>query len=84
MNPKTILLRMVVLIATMMSAIGANAPKVYANNTPSNTTLASFATLKLVNNQLCTSNGNPIQLRGWSTHGSLFKYCYDDKEDSKE
>ena len=81
MKPTSIIQRLVILLITLMSAIGANAPKVYANNTPSNTTLASFATLKLVNNQLCTSNGNPIQLRGWSTHGSLFKYCYDDKED---
>lgn len=37
--------------------------------------------LKLVGNQLCTADGNPIQLRGWSTHGSWFKSCYDDEQD---
>ena len=41
----------------------------------------SLASLKLVNNQLCNSDGNPIQLRGWSTNGSWFKHCYDDKND---
>ncbi|MBO4530406.1 MAG: cellulase family glycosylhydrolase [Paludibacteraceae bacterium] len=37
--------------------------------------------LKLVGNQLCTESGKPIQLRGWSTHGSWFKHCYDDEGD---
>lgn len=37
--------------------------------------------LKLVGNQLCTADGKPIQLRGWSTHGSWFKGCYDDEQD---
>ena len=37
--------------------------------------------LKLVGNQLCTESGKPIQLRGWSTHGSWFKGCYDDEGD---
>ncbi|MBO4805495.1 MAG: cellulase family glycosylhydrolase [Paludibacteraceae bacterium] len=37
--------------------------------------------LTLVGNQLCTESGRPIQLRGWSTHGSWFKYCYDEEED---
>ncbi len=37
--------------------------------------------LKLVGNQLCTADGKPIQLRGWSTHGSWFKNCYDDEQD---
>ena len=39
MNPKTILHRLVVLIATMMSAIGANAQEAYACYTSGNTTL---------------------------------------------
>lgn len=42
---------------------------------------ANFKSLKLVGHQLCTEDGNPIQLRGWSTHGSWFKYCYDDEQD---
>ena len=42
MNPKNILLRMVVLIATMMSAIGANAQEAYACYTSSNTTLTFY------------------------------------------
>lgn len=37
--------------------------------------------LKLVGNQLCSQNGEPIQLRGWSTHGSWFKHCYSNKSD---
>ena len=37
--------------------------------------------LKLVGTQLCTESGKPIQLRGWSTHGSWFKECYDEEED---
>ena len=42
MNPKTILHRLVVLIATMMSAIGANAAEAYACYTPSNATLTFY------------------------------------------
>lgn len=37
--------------------------------------------LKLVGNQLCTESGKPIQLRGWSTHGSWYKYCADEEQD---
>ena len=37
--------------------------------------------LKLVGNQLSSETGEPIQLRGWSTHGSWFMGCYDDRSD---
>lgn len=37
--------------------------------------------LKLVGNQLCSQDGTPVQLRGWSTHGSWFMGCYDQKDD---
>lgn len=37
--------------------------------------------LKLVGNQLSSQDGQPVQLRGWSTHGSWFKGCYDDLSD---
>ena len=42
---------------------------------------ATVKSLKLVDNQLCTSDNKAIQLRGWSTHGSWFKNCYDDLSD---
>ena len=42
---------------------------------------AQIKSLKLINNQLCTNDNLPIQLRGWSTHGSWYKQCYDDKGD---
>ena len=42
MNPKTILHRLVVLIATMMCALGANAQEAYACYTPENTTLTFY------------------------------------------
>lgn len=38
--------------------------------------------LKLVGNQLSTADGQPIQLRGWSTHGKNWQgSCFDDKGD---
>ncbi len=43
--------------------------------------VATWGRLKLVGNQLCSESGQPIQLRGWSTHGSWFMGCYDDKSD---
>ena len=51
------------------------------NNPSGNNYINEWGRLKLVGNQLCSESGNPIQLRGWSTHGSWFKYCYDDKGD---
>ena len=30
--------------------------------------MANLQSLKLVNNQLCTADNNPVQLRGWSTN----------------
>jgi len=29
----------------------------------------TWGKLKLVGNQLCSEKGEPVQLRGWSTHG---------------
>lgn len=43
--------------------------------------VSEWGKLKLVGNQLSSQDGKPIQLRGWSTHGSWFKGCYDDKSD---
>ena len=41
--------------------------------------------LKLVGNQLSSEKGEPIQLRGWSTHGKASGWglygCFDDKSD---
>ena len=42
MKPKTLLLRMVVLLITLMSALGANAAEAYACYTPGNTTLTFY------------------------------------------
>ena len=72
MNPKTILLRMVVLIATMMSAIGANAQEAYACYTPENTTLTFY-----YDNQRNSRPGTTYNLNmgeeedtGWDTDGT--------------
>lgn len=43
--------------------------------------VSEWGKLKLVGNQLSSQDGKPIQLRGWSTHGSWFKGCYDDRDD---
>lgn len=53
----------------------------YSNNPGQNNYVDAWGKLKLVGNQLCSEAGEPIQLRGWSTHGSWFKSCYDDKDD---
>ena len=71
MNPKNILLRMVVLIATMMSAIGANAQEAYACYTESNTTLTFY-----YDNQRNSRPGTTYNLNmgeedtGWDTDGT--------------
>lgn len=44
--------------------------------------LSNLQALKLVNNQLCTADNTPIQLRGWSTHElSSMREFADDKTD---
>ena len=72
MNPKTILLRMVVLIATMMSSLGANAQEAYACYTPENTTLTFY-----YDNQRNSRPGTTYNLNmgeeedtGWDTDGT--------------
>lgn len=46
-----------------------------------NASVQQWGQLKLVDRQLCSQDGKAIQLRGWSTHGSWYSYCFDDKED---
>lgn len=53
----------------------------YSSNPVSNNYVQQWGKLKLVGNQLSSESGEPIQLRGWSTHGSWFKGCYDDQKD---
>ena len=72
MNPKTILLRMVVLIATMMSSLGANAQEAYACYTPENNTLTFY-----YDNQRNSRPGTTYNLNmgeeedtGWDTDGT--------------
>ena len=44
--------------------------------------VSSWGKLKLVGNQLCSESGNPVQLRGWSTHGKNWQgSCFDEKSD---
>ena len=44
--------------------------------------MASLQPLKLVNNQLCTADNNPVQLRGWSTNDyKNFRVSCDEKAD---
>ena len=57
MNPKTILHRMVVLIATMMCALGVNAAEAYACYTPENTTLTFY-----YDNQRSSQSGTTYDL----------------------
>lgn len=45
--------------------------------------VAKWGKLKLVGNQLSSASGEPVQLRGWSTHGYQWsgKSCFDDEKD---
>lgn len=46
------------------------------------TPVEQWGRLKLVGNQLSSEKGEPIQLRGWSTHGKNWHSgCFDDKTD---
>lgn len=51
----------------------------------SNDYVKDWGELKLVGNVLCTENGRPVQLRGWTTHGQQWSciHCYDDEVDFK-
>lgn len=53
----------------------------YSSNPGSNNYVQQWGKLKLVGNQLSSESGEPIQLRGWSTHGCWFKSCFDDQKD---
>lgn len=50
----------------------------------SNADVQQWGKLKLVGNQLCSESGQPVQLRGWSTHGSWFRHCYNSQDDFKK
>lgn len=52
------------------------------NSSYNNNYVAEWGQLKLVGNQLCSENGQPVQLRGWSTHGKQWHgSCFDGRED---
>lgn len=55
----------------------------YSNNPGSNDYFGEWGKLKLVGKQLSDKNGNPVQLRGWSTFGNWndFFHAFDDKSD---
>ncbi|MBR6105816.1 MAG: cellulase family glycosylhydrolase [Paludibacteraceae bacterium] len=49
----------------------------------SNNYVQQWGKLKLVGNQLSSERGEPVQLRGWSTHGKQWSgaACFDEKSD---
>ena len=52
------------------------------SNPGNNNYVNEWGKLKLVGNQLSSENGQPVQLRGWSTHGKNWHGgCFDDKGD---
>lgn len=52
------------------------------SNPGNNNYVNEWGKLKLVGNQLSSEKGEPIQLRGWSTHGKNWQgSCFDDKSD---
>ncbi len=54
------------------------------SNPGSNNYVSEWGKLKLVGNQLSSESGQPVQLRGWSTHGKQWwGQCFDDKDDFK-
>ena len=72
MKTKTLLLRLVVLLMTMMCALGASAAEAYACYTPSNTTLTFY-----YDNQRSSRSGTTYNLNtgsnepGWKTDGTF-------------
>lgn len=52
------------------------------SNPSGNNYVKEWGKLKLVGNQLSSESGQPVQLRGWSTHGKTWwGGCFDDKTD---
>lgn len=52
------------------------------SNPGNNNYVKEWGKLKLVGNQLSSASGQPVQLRGWSTHGKNWHGgCFDDKGD---
>lgn len=52
------------------------------SNPSNNKYVEEWGKLKLVGNQLSSASGQPVQLRGWSTHGKAWQgNCFDEKED---
>lgn len=68
-------------LAALMLAFAQGNAMDYSN--PSNNNYVSeWGHLKLVGNQLSSESGQPVQLRGWSTHGKQWQgSCFDDKTD---
>ena len=68
------------LIALALACLQGNA--LDYSNPMGNNYVQEWGKLKLVGNQLSSENGEPIQLRGWSTHGKNWQGgCFDDKGD---
>ena len=52
------------------------------SNPGNNNYVNEWGKLKLVGNQLSSESGQPVQLRGWSTHGKNWHGgCFDDRGD---
>ena len=68
------------LIALAVACLQGNAMDY--SNPANNDYVREWGKLKLVGNQLSSESGEPIQLRGWSTHGKNWQGgCFDDKGD---
>ena len=71
MKKKNLLLRLVVLVAAMMCALGAAAAEAYANYTPSNTTLTFYYDNLRSSRPGTTYDLNPASTHpGWETDGT--------------
>ncbi len=65
------------LVLCISNAFGLN-----YSNPESNNYVNEYGKLKLVGNQLCSEKGEPVQLRGWSTHGKNWQGSnFDDQND---
>lgn len=68
------------MIALAMACLQGNAFDY--SNPANNNYVAEWGKLKLVGNQLSSESGEPVQLRGWSTHGKNWQGgCFDDRGD---
>ena len=71
------LMTVITLLTFTFSSFGLN-----YQNPENNHYVNEYGKLKLVGNQLCSENGQPVQLRGWSTHGKNWQGSnFDDKND---